>query len=188
MEEQHLIEGLIKRDKIVFDFIFNYYYSGLCAYAELIVRDQKAAEDVVQDFFISLWIKHNNIQVIHSLKHYLFASVKNRSIDFIRKENNKLKQISANHNKEKAEKNLSLYWFAESELQAELNKSLEKLPKRCSEIFRLSRFEGLKNQEIADKLNISKRTVELQISNALKQLRKDFKPYLPTFLILVLLK
>jgi RNA polymerase sigma-70 factor (ECF subfamily) len=84
--------------------------------------------------------------------------------------------------------NLSSLWFAEAELQVVVEKSLEKLPPRCREIFELSRFEGLKNQEIADKLGLSKRTVELQVSNALKQLRNDLKDYLPLFLLLYLLR
>ena len=82
----------------------------------------------------------------------------------------------------------SHWWFAESELETLISESMEKLPPRCREIFVLSRFNGLKNQEIAEKLNISKRTVELQISNALKLLRSDLKPYLPLFLIITLIK
>ena len=80
------------------------------------------------------------------------------------------------------------YVLTGSELQAVVDKSLEKLPPRCREIFELSRFEGLKNQEIAEKLGLSKRTVELQVSNALKQLRTDLKDYLPLFLLMYLLK
>ena len=69
-----------------------------------------------------------------------------------------------------------------------VEKSLDKLPPRCREIFKLSRFEGLKNQDIAEQLGITKRTVELQISNALKFLRKDLSHYLPVFLLSLFLK
>ena len=78
------------------------------------------------------------------------------------------------------------YVLTGSELQAVVDKSLEKLPPRCREIFEFSRFQGLKNQEIAEKLGLSKRTVELQVSNALKQLRTDLKDYLPLVLLMYL--
>ena len=79
-------------------------------------------------------------------------------------------------------------YFAESELRNAVQKSLGKFPPRCREIFELSRLNGFSNQEISDKLDISKRTVELQISNALKILRKELTEYLPLLLIFWLFK
>ena len=188
MKEQYLINGLLTRNKVVFDFIFQYYYSGLCAYCERITENQQVSEDIVQELFVTLWVKCEQIQITSSLKSYLFTSVKNRSLDHLKREQRKTQKL--NHLVEKTElpENLSSLWFAESELQAVVEKSLEKLPPRCREIFELSRFERLKNQEIADKLGLSKRTVELQVSNALKQLRTDLKDYLPLFLLMYLLK
>ncbi len=186
MDERYLINGLKSRNKIIFDFVFHYYYSGLCAYAERFVYDDSLAEDIVQDLFVTLWLKSKTIQINTSLKNYLFTSVKNRSLDFIKKEKvrgNKTNYESANP---KASENLAQYWFAESELKELIESALSKLPPRCREIIEMSRFEGMKNQEIAEKLNLSKRTVELQVSNALKQLRTDLKPYFPAFLVMLL--
>jgi RNA polymerase sigma-70 factor (ECF subfamily) len=73
--------------------------------------------------------------------------------------------------------------YVESELRLAINQSLDKLPPRCREIFKLSRFEGKSNQEIASQLGISKRTVELQVSNALSLLRQELKGFLPGCLI-----
>lgn len=188
MEEQFLINGLKTRNKVVFDFVFHYYYSGLCAFAEKIAGDQKVAEDIVQDLFIMLWIKGDSLNISISLKNYLFTSVKNRVLDYLKKENRKTKKKDIISLEREPSENLSSLWFAESEIQAIVEVSLTKLPPRCREIFELSRFEGLKNNEIADKLKLSKRTIELQVSNALKQLRTDLKPYLPVFLLIFLLK
>lgn len=187
MEEKFLINGILTRNKVVFDFIFDYYYSGLCAYAERITGDEKAAEDIVQDLFVSLWIKHKKIKINTSLKNYLFISVKNRSLDFIKENKTKEKNISLINQARDISENLSNFWFAESELEAKVQKSLDKLPPRCRNIFKLSRFDGLKNKEIADRLGISKRTVELQISNALRQLKNDLQPYLYILLLIIFL-
>lgn len=182
VEEQYLINGIKSRNKIIFNFVFHYYYSGLCAYAERITHDENVAEDIVQELFVTLWMKHDSIQINTSLKNYLFTSVKNRSLDHLKKERTKEKGIRNISYTVKASENLSIYWFAESELKELIDKCLENLPPRCCEIIVMSRFKGLKNQEIADKLGISKRTVELQISNALRQLREDLKNYLPSLL------
>lgn len=188
MEEKFLIQGLETKNKVVFDFVFHYFYSGLCAYAEKIIGDSNASEDIVQDLFFTLWTKHKQIQISSSLKNYLFTSVKNRSLDYLKKEKNKIQHKSSTIHLQNHDENLSTFWFAESELETIIEKSLAKLPPRCREIFTLSRFEGFKNNDIADQLGISKRTVELQISNALKTLRKDLSPYLPLILISIILK
>ena len=187
MNEQYLINGLLNRNKIIFDFVFHFYYSGLCAYCERITNSRQVAEDIVQGLFVTLWIKHHQIRIESSLKNYLFTSVKNRSLDHLRHEERKFRKLENLAIKKELPENLATLWFAESELQAIVQKSLEKLQPRTREIFEMSRFEGMKNQEIADKLGLSKRTVELQVSNALKQLRTDLKDYLPLFLLMYLL-
>ncbi len=185
MDEQYLINGIITRNKVIFDFIFHYYYSGLCAYCERITGNKHAAEDIVQDLFLTLWVKHQQIKIQTSLKRYLFTAVKNRSFDYLKHENKKSQWPGSINEKESSE-NFSTLWFAEAELQSVVNKSLDKLPPRCREIFKLSRMEGIDNEKIANKLGLSKRTVELQISNALRQLRNDLKNYLPQILLMLL--
>lgn len=182
MNETYLKQGLSEKNKVVFDFVFQYYYSGLCAFAESIIKDEKVVEDIVQELFVTIWIKGGQLKITGLLKSYLFTAVKNRCFDYLKHQ--KVKQKSAQFiQSENTYKYTPLHWIVESELKEQIEKSMQSLPPRCEEIFRMSRFEGLKNQEIADKLGLSKRTVELQISNALKVLRKDLKPYLPIFLL-----
>lgn len=188
MDEQYLISGLISKNKVVFDFVFNYYYSGLCAYSRRWVGDPDIAEDLVQDFFVWLWMNSSNLVIKTSLKSYFFTSIKNKSVNHV-----KHLRIAEKYGDQVRDANLnpekySAWEFTESELTELIERSMLKLPPRCREIFILSRFEGKENAKIAEMLGISKRTVELQISNALKILRCELKDYLPSVLLIWLLK
>lgn len=183
MNDLLLTEGLKHRDKIVFDYVFNFYYSSLCSFAVQYLNDRDECEDLVQDFFVSLWTGSHELDIRTSLRSYLFTSVKNRCLDLQKH------QKAANRYKEfilfSAERgdNPTERYFSESELRQAIQKSLEKLSPRCREIFELNRIRGLSNREISEKLGISKRTVELQISNSLKILRKELLDYLPVWMI-----
>lgn len=188
MNEKHLISGLSNKNKIVFDFIFSYYYSGLCAYARRWVADPDVAEDLVQDFFVRLWMNSSKLEISTSLKSYLFTSVRNTAVNHLKhvkvqeRYGNQVIQASL------TEEDPGNWEFTEPELTELIEKGMEKLPPRCREIFILSRFEGKDNGKIAEMLGISKRTVELQISNALKILRIELKDYLPSVLLFWLLR
>ncbi|HNX65472.1 MAG TPA: RNA polymerase sigma-70 factor [Bacteroidales bacterium] len=188
MDELYLISRLKQKDKVVFDFIFNYYYSGLCVYAKQFTGSTDAAEDVVQDFFVSLWVKASDLSINESLRAYLFSSVKNRCLDYVKHSRVKVKyeQSIISESAEYEKDNFTL--FVESELREAIDRCLDKLPPRCREVFSLSRYKGRTNQQIAEQLGLSKRTVELQISNALKILRVELKPFLPLFIILFRIK
>ena len=187
MNDILLIEGLRQKDKVVFDYIFNYYYSSLCAFSMKYLNDRNAGEDLVQDFYVSLWIEAPNLQILSSLKSYLFTSVKNRCLDF--QKHQKVTEKYKTYVLFSAENwdNTTEHYFAESELRQAIQKSLEKLSLRCREIFELSRLNGLSNQAISEQLGISKRTVELQISNSLKILRKELFEYLPVWMVIWLI-
>lgn len=186
LEDRFLINGLLRQDKSVFDVVFTLYYSGLCAYVYQMVRNHPAAEDIVQDFFVRLWFNPGFLEHTRSLKSYFFSSVKNKSLDYLKHETIK--------NKYPGKKNIAneivfpeeLWEFTESEIREAIDQGLQKLPPRAQEIFALSRFEGMSNEDIANKFGISRRTVEVQISFALKVLRKELKDFLPIFLFLKL--
>lgn len=187
MKDNLLIEGLERREKVIFDYIFNYYYSSLCAFSSQYINNRNQVEDLVQDFFVSLWIDAPHLQIKSSLKSYLFTAIKNRCLDF-----QKHQKVTEKYRKfilfsASADDDSTEHYFAESELRQAVQKSMEKLPPRCREIFEMSRVKGLSNQEISDQLNISKRTVELQISNSLKILRKELNEFLPVWLIIWLI-
>lgn len=179
MKDNLLIEGLRLRDKIIFDYIFNAYYSTLCAFSMQYLHDRNAVEDLVQDFFVMIWIDASRLQINSSLKSYLFTGIKNRCLDFHKhlKVTEKYKAFFL-FAAEK-ENNSFDHLLIESELHQAIEIGLSKLPPRCREIFELRRLNGLTNKQIAMELGISKRTVELQISNSFKILRKELVDYLP---------
>jgi len=144
----------------------------LTLYASSYVNDVDIAKDITQDVFIKLYEKRQILQIHTSLKSYLYTSVRNRCLDHIKlhkiRELHKTQiynSISENVEEESTE-------VMQSELQAKINVAIASLPDRNREIFRLNRIDGLTNQEIADELNLSKRTVETHISNALKKIKE----------------
>ncbi len=169
-----LLEKLKEGDRKIFTWLFDYYYSSLVIYADRYMHDQNAAEDIVQSVFVRMWENRLEIKAA-SIRFHLVSSVKNRCIDLIRKEGTQGKYIRRQMNQQNLQE--GEFW-AESELREMIETAIAKLPARCREIFILSRFEGLKSKEIAQRLDLSQRTVETQITHALKILRNDLKDYL----------
>lgn len=188
LKDLFILEGLKHREKVVFDYIFNYYYSSLCAFSMQYIDNRNSVEDLVQDFFVYLWIEAPQLKIKSSLKSYLFTAIKNRCLDY--QKHHKIAEKYRNFMLYSTEKNENStdHYFAESELRQAIQACLGKLPPRCREIFEYSRLDILSNQEISDKLGISKRTVELQISNALKLFRKELAEFLPFWLLIWLIQ
>ncbi len=182
INELFLFEEMKRGKEYAFDFIFNYYYSGLCVYAQkMISLPEEEARDIVQDVFVKLWNDREKLDVKFSIRSYLFVSVKNKCFDVLRKKNRSIKVQEITPQQDISDESFETYVL--SELEALFNNSLNKLPERCREIFELSRLQGLKNREIALKLNLSEKTVENQITKALHILREELKDYLPLLAI-----
>lgn len=184
IEEHTLIMRFIEGDQTAFELLFRFYYPGLVVFAKQLIFDPAEAENIVQDFFVNLWVNRDKIKDSSSLKGYFFTSIKNRAFNYLKSV--KVREHIIDELKQLTESD-SLFQpdiFVESELQNRIKAALNKLPARTREIFVLSRTKGYSNDEIADMLNISKRTVETQISNALRSLRVELKDYL--FILLVL--
>ncbi|MEL6557702.1 MAG: RNA polymerase sigma-70 factor [Bacteroidota bacterium] len=174
-EENEIVKKIIAGDKKAFEFIFNTYYKRLCIYAGRFLFSDESAEEVVQEVFVRFWERSDSLNPESSLAAYLYRSVYNTCLNQIKHEKVKdnYRSYVLNYMNEN-ESDLN----DEEEQKALLNqvvKAIDELPPRCSEIFKLSRFEGLKYQEIADHLEISLKTVEVQMGKALKVLRSKFK-------------
>jgi len=177
-KELFLFEEMKRGKEYAFDFFFNYYYPGLCVYAQnIILLPEEEARDIVQDVFVKLWNDCKKIDIQYSIRSYLFASVKHKCFDLLRKKNRDIRIQEITNEHDIADESFETYIL--SELEALFNKSLVKLPERCREVFELSRFQGLKNREIAARLNLSEKTVENQITKALHILKEELKDYLP---------
>ena len=184
IEEKELINRLKNGDQTAFELLFHFYYAGLVIYSSQFTANRAEAEEIVQDFFVRFWQKHQQLIPADSLKGYFFSSVKNRSLNFL-----KHKKIEERYIKEMSElSNHHLVYepdlYISTELQEKIKNGIDQLPEKCREIFIMSRMRGMKNEEIALELDLSKRTVETQISNALKVLRVELKDYVGLLLLL----
>jgi RNA polymerase sigma-70 factor (ECF subfamily) len=166
-----------------FEQLFKTYYKALHAYANMILKDIEAAEEIVQNMFLKFWEKRELLNAQTSIKAYLYKCVYNDSLNYLKHEKVKTKY------RDFTEKTMDTLTEAASskvelsELQLKLNAALNDLPEQCRTIFQMSRFEELKYREIAEQLGLSIKTVENQMSKALKILRVK----LSDFLILILL-
>ena len=152
------------------ELLFQTYYVWLCKVVFRIIPDRGVAEDLVQDLFLSLWKRKDSLEIKISLKAYLRRSAVNKSLNYIR--DKKLQYEDDSHYVNVASSLHSVEAkMAEAEMQKKIDLAIDALPERCRIIFVLSRFEEKTYQEIADDLEISIKTVENQISKALKILR-----------------
>lgn len=161
-------------DSSSFEELFRSYFTPLMIFARKILKDEDEAREVVQKVFISLWEKREEIDLKASLKPYLFTSVHNRSLNVIRDR----KKFSEEEVPDVAgDWDLSAQIEA-MELEQKIRETIDSLPEKCRQIFELNRYEGLKYSEIASQLHISIKTVENQMSKALKILRKKLAKYM----------
>jgi RNA polymerase sigma-70 factor (ECF subfamily) len=174
-------------DRSAFESLFRSEFKGLVRFAITYVKDYEAAREVVQEAFLTLWEKRAEIDMEKSVKTYLSTTVRNRSLNHLR-DNKKfdaglLGAEGVFPDKEARQSDtLEL-----KELKSKIDDAVNGLPERCREIFLLNRNEHLKYQEIADKLDISVKTVETQMSKALQHLRENLKDYLMVLFIFLIL-
>ncbi len=172
-----------------FEKTYKLYYPKMVAFAKNYISAREDVENIVQDVFVVLWKKKDELELSCMLTTYLFTLVRNKCLNFLRH-----KLIEEEYNLQmKEEVGFKLYalesleytYYSEDELQEAVQRALSKLPERCREVFVKSRIDGLKYKEIAEELGISVNTVENQIVTALKKLRIELKDYLPLLTLFV---
>ena len=170
----------------VFETIFRKHYQALCNYANGILKDMDDAEEVVQSIFTKFWEQREGIEINVSLKSYLYRAVHNTCLNRLKhlKIQEVHKQYVGNYYEENHDSATEM--MDKSELENRIADALEKLPEQCRLIFKMSRFEELKYQEIANRLGLSIKTIENQIGKALRIMRTELADYLPVMLILLL--
>lgn len=183
-----LLQRKLKRgDETAYEHLFKTYYEPLVVFAIRFVYDEEDAKELVQDLFVSLYEKRHQLQISTSLKSYLYSAVRNKCLNKINTEKTKGKYedyIKNNHTQLTDSIEQDIY---KDEMEIALMGAIKKLPPKCKAIFCMNRMDGLSNTEIAEKLRISKRTVETQISKALKLLRTELKPFMVSTGYLILL-
>ncbi len=166
-----------KGDLKEFERLFRELYSPLCLYANKYLQDKDKAEEIVQDIFYGIWKNREKMDIRVSFKSYLYRAVQNNCLQLIQHlaVEDKYKQYvkkEVSHFQSDPVKEMEL-----QEMNKVVEQTLESLPERCKEIFSMSRFEGLKYREIAEKLQISTKTVEANMGKALQAFRKSLKQY-----------
>ena len=172
-------EGNVK----AFEEMFRLYYAPLCIYAVCITGRSDVAEEIVQELFYVFWRDKDKLQMLRSVKNYLYGAVRNQSLQYLEHEEVKRRyndDVVLTQNDEDVLSGDPQNQMEYEELQSAIAGVLKRLPERCSHIFRMQRFEGKKYNEIADELNISVKTVEAEMSKALKALRKEVELYYRT--------
>lgn len=181
IEEQNIITQFKKGNEKAFDHIFNTFYKALVVFSYGITKDRAQAEEVVQEFFVKFWENREKFDLKFSLKAYLYRAVYNNSVKVAKK------NILISHIEHESELPNQIDFndlMEQTELEEKIYNSIESLPKQCRKVFKMSRFEELKYREIAEKLSISVKTVENQISKALKVLTKELGSYLKTIILM----
>jgi RNA polymerase sigma-70 factor (family 1) len=178
-----LLDLLRLDDRKAFDILYKKYSPKLYYAAYNLFRDREVCEDLVQELFIDLWTKRNELNV-SSLEWYLKVAIKNRVLMYIRTQRAML-DVSAIE--VLAEKYSADSKLIQHDITRVLESNVALLPEKCRQIFTLSRREYLSNKEIASRLNISIKTVENQITIALRYLRSGLTDYLPAIAVLLLM-
>ena len=176
-----------------FSRVYSIYFPKLVRFAREFVLSTEDAENIIQDIFIYLWEHQELLNTLTNLNAFLFTLVKNKCIDQLRQQKlleRRKEEFKTVFDKEIQLKIYALQQFDENALSNEdieiiLNNAINSLPEKCREVFILSRMEGLKNREIAEKLNISTKTVENQMTTAILKLRVELKDYLPLFIFII---
>jgi len=163
-----------------FERIFKEFYPQLCLYALRFVKTKDLSEEIVQNLFCQIWENRKELNIHTSIKAYLYRSTYHNALQVLRKmgSQNKYKEYIKHHYNENGSSNNKL---EEKEINKIVEQTLSSLPERCGIIFKMSRFEGLKYQEIAQKLSISIKTVEANMGKALKAFRHNLKDYMCLF-------
>ena len=176
--DKGLVHLLGQRDERAFEQVFKQHYKPLHAYAFTLLKDDAAAEEMVQNVFCKLWERQDGLHITGSIAAYLYRAVHNESLNYLK------------HQKVRTEHSLRVSYHMDGrgesatrtvrmkELEEKLRTALNELPEGCRTVFQLSRFEELKYSQIAEVLGISIKTVENQMGKALKLLRTQLAEFL----------
>ena len=169
--ELELLEQIRLRNKAVYESFYKQHYKTFYAFAYNYIRKHEVAEEIVHDVFVNIWNKADQINITQSFKSYVIRSVVNSALNFLKKEKADAEKYekyshwtagSLNYETDIAEKELLLL---------KLEKAIELLPPQCRKIMMMSRFQKLKQQEIADQLNISIKTVKNHLTFGFAKIR-----------------
>jgi RNA polymerase sigma-70 factor (ECF subfamily) len=178
----------MSKDKysVKYEELFRTYFSSLCYFAQKYIPDLDSSKEIVHKVFVSIWEKREIFDFDKPAKSYLFTAVYNRCINHIRDQKKFLPDANLESIEGYNQITVNNDHLEAAELEGRVWKIINSLPEHCKKIFVLSRFDGKKYGEIAEELDISVKTVETQMSKALKILRDHLKDYLNILIIFII--
>lgn len=168
------------RDLKLYENLFRELFKPLCSFAYKYIGDFEESRNLVHEVFIIVWEKYESLPADTNFKSYLFTAVRNRSLNYLR-DNKRHMSIDKVAEDNFSEQNTSI---EATELEKEISGAIQSLPEKCRQIFEMNRLDGLKYAEIADKLGLSVKTVEAQMSKALAVMRERLKEFLILIIML----
>jgi RNA polymerase sigma-70 factor (ECF subfamily) len=180
------LTALPKSSEKEFEQLFKEHFKSLYSYAYTILKNEAVAEEIVQNVFYKIWAKGRQATIQTSIKAYLYKAVYHDSLNYLKHLKVRAHYKSQVMHQEKDQAAPASNRVLLKELEGKLRDALNTLPQQCRTIFQMSRFDGLKYQEIADELGISVKTVENQMGKALKLLRVKLIDFLPVIILYLL--
>jgi RNA polymerase sigma-70 factor (ECF subfamily) len=184
--EKNVLENLRKGDSKAFESVFKFWYEPLVNFADEYISDLESARNIVQTIFMKLWEKHELVDPTSNLKSYLYMAARNACLSHIRhmKVENAYFQKALKNSEDlqlnyEALEELNIDQIDFQKLETIIQETIDSLPERCREVFLMSRLHDMKNREIAEKLDITVKAVEANITRALTKLRENTSQYLP---------
>jgi RNA polymerase sigma-70 factor (ECF subfamily) len=178
LNDKLAIRKIAEGDIHAFEMFFRKYYEGLCRWAFQYLKDRDSSEEIVQDLFYHIWRDRVELRIQVSAKSYLYKAVSNNCKMLLKKQSRRRAIESEISDQFPREPHQSSDTLETSEIREVVQRTLEELPERPATIFRMSRYEGMKYREIAEKLSISIKTVEANMGKALEMFRKNLQEYI----------
>jgi len=181
-------------DELAFERVFKSNHSQIVGFCSQFINDRDKAKSLAQEAFINLWLNREKIETLNGIKAFLFTYAKSSCLNYIRHRKiiSKYEDIQLQSKEDQLNREvLESFDFNSlefTELEDLIMKSINDLPDQCRRVFMLSRFEGKMNKEISVDLNISVKSVEANMTRALKSLRADLAEYLPVILVQLIMQ
>ncbi len=183
-EESFILQKMIGGDEYAFKYFFDTYYDDLCNFANGYLRDEALSEEIVQDIFVYFWEKRDSLHLTGSIKSYLFAASKNKTLNYLRNLKNQNRIIKELIPGSEPVTGSTDEYLELEELKRIIEEAIEILPPKCKAIWCLSRDQNKTNNEIATELGITVKTVENQMTIAIRKIKEFLLPYYDQIFIL----
>lgn len=166
-----LLKDFNRGDERAFKLLFREFYPSLCYFAERLLQDGYAAEEIAQDSLLKLWERHPNFSSRNAVKAFLYITVRNACLKSIRSSGRYQDHINTLSDFSDSHEDPAEFELIRTDVYHTIYQAILQLPPQCSKIVRMSYLEGLKNHEIAEKLEISEQTVKNQKVKAIKLMK-----------------